>query len=198
MSNSVAEGDLFAYTFDHFHSLKALLNCFKEKENYDFYENYYNWDCQCQSQNCTHKARIYHFYCKQQNLGFRVVYYPLLKKFHITIENKNIHSSPFYFKAFHNSYVYHHLKEIVILWTRLNIKYKTFDYCEKILNDYILYKQNIENYLIMIEVGARFRNQCIMHIFPLEVQKKVYDTVVKACCDGKLKECEEFAEGLFQ
>ena len=72
MSNSVAERDLFPYTFDHFHSLKALLNCFKEKKNYEFYENSYNYDCPCQSYNCRHTARVYGVYCKEQNLGFRV------------------------------------------------------------------------------------------------------------------------------
>ena len=132
MSNSVAEKDLFAYTFDHFHSLKAFLNYFKEKENYDYYESYYNYDCQCQSHNCTHKARVYGVFGQQQKLGFRIVYNPLLKKFHITIENKNVHGSTFYFKAFENSYVYHHLIKIVSVWTRLNIKHKSFVDCEKI------------------------------------------------------------------
>ena len=88
-------------------------------------------------------------------------------------------------------------KEIVSVWTRLNLKYKTFVYCEKILNYYILYKENIENYLIMIEIGARFRNKCVMHGLPFEVRKKIYDEVVKACCDGNLMECEAFAKRLF-
>ena len=66
MSESLVENNLFAYTFDHFHSLKAFLNCFKEKENYEFYENYY--DCSCESHNCRHTARVYGVYCKEQNL----------------------------------------------------------------------------------------------------------------------------------
>jgi len=84
------------------------------------------------------------------------------------------------------------------VWTRLNIKYKNLKNCDNILNEYIWYQEkNIDYVLKMIEVGSRFRNQCLWHRLPFKVRKKIYETVVKAFCDGNLMECKAFAKRLF-
>ena len=86
---------------------------------------------------------------------------------------------------------------MVAVWINLVLKYKRVQYCDNILNEYIWYKEKIEHYIQIIEMGSRFRNQCVMHKFPFEVRKSIYNAVLKACCNGKLMECEAFAKRLF-
>jgi hypothetical protein len=93
--------------------------------------------------------------------------------------------------------VYENLREIICVWTSLNIKHKTLKYCDNILNEYIVYKENIEDYLKIIEMGSRFRNQCELHKLPLEVRKSIYESVKMTCCDGSMMECEAFAKRIF-
>ena len=119
MSKSLVEKNLFAYTFDHFQSLKALLNCFKEKENYEFYEN----DETDESRNrCI-------IYFEEQDFMLNIYFYPAIKSFHIFLEVGYYYSRSCLFYSFHlfrKNDVHHHLKEIFFVWTRLNLKYKTF------------------------------------------------------------------------
>ena len=193
MSNSsVAERDFFAYTLDHYESLKALLKHFnlENKKNYEFYEN---------NEIDVYTPRVI-IYCEDQDCMLRVYYNSLKKRFHIDVCVDYFSTEPYFteFRFFRNSYVYQNLREIICVWTRLNIKYKNLKNCDNILNEYIWYQEkNIDYVLNMIEVGSRFRNQCLWHRLLFEVRKKIYETVVKAFCGGHLLECEAFAKRLF-
>ena len=163
-----------------------MLKCFNKIENYEYYENY----------ECRHRV-IFIVENKILCLGFLIIHYQ--KSFNIDIEVEYFSSSPFsnYIDMFRNSCVYQNFKEIVCVWTRLNLKYKNFEYCKNVLNDYILYKENIEGFLQLIEIGSRFRNQCVMHKFLLEVRKTIHDAVKSAFCDEHVLECEAFAQIIF-
>ena len=80
--------------------------------------------------------------------------------------------SPFFsdFGLLKNPYVYQNLKEIICVWTRLNLRYKRKNYCDTVLTDYILYKEKIEDNLKIIEMGSRLRRQCLLHRLPSEVR----------------------------
>jgi len=111
---SLIKKDLFLYTDDHFHSLKTLLNCFfKEQENYQFYEN----------ERTDQIRNTCIIWSEEQKFRLNIYYYPAIKSFYIFLEVGYYYSKgPCLFYSFHfyrNSYVYHHLKEIVCLWTRL-------------------------------------------------------------------------------
>ena len=86
---------------------------------------------------------------------------------------------------------------MVAVWINLHLKYKEVEYCENILSEYILYNEQIKDYLRVIEMGSLFRNQCLLHIFPFEVRKKIYETVVKRFCGGHLLECKTVAKRIF-
>jgi hypothetical protein len=74
---------------------------------------------------------------------------------------------------------------MVCVWTNLILKYKVVEWCEKILNDYILYDEMITDYIMMIQMGFRFRNQCSMHRFPSEVRKTIHEAILNnTSCDG--------------
>ena len=86
---------------------------------------------------------------------------------------------------------------MVAVWINLLLKYKEVEYCENILSEYILYNEQIKDYLRVIEMGSLFRNQCLLHRFPFEVRKKIYETVVKRFCGGHLLECKTVAKRIF-
>jgi hypothetical protein len=166
------------------------LKCYNEKDNYEFFEN---------DDINVYRPRVI-VYREEQDFMFRVYYESLKKSFDIDVCVDNFSTSPFfiYFRLFQNFYVYENLRETICVWTRLNIKYKNLKYCDNILNEYILYKEkNIEDYLKIIEMGSRFRSHCLLHKFPLEVRKSIYDAVVRAYCDENVMECEAFAHTIF-
>ena len=91
-----------------------------------------------------------------------------------------------YFKFLQNEYVHKNLNQMVAVWINLVLKHKQVQYCDNILREYILYKEKIEDYLQIIEVGSLFRNKSFMHRLPSEVRKKIYETVVKSFCGGQV------------
>ena len=102
------------------------------------------------------------------------------------------------FNMCRNLYVIQNYEEIICIWIRLALQYKSFEIYENIIDEYILFKSKIEKFVQLIEMGSRFRNQCLWHRLPFEVRKKIYETVVKAFFgDGDLMECKAFAKRLF-
>ena len=73
------------------------------------------------------------------------------------------------FNMCQNLYVIQNYKEIICIWTRLALQYKNFKIYENIIDQYILFKNKIEKIVQLIEMGSLFRNQCVMHKFPMEI-----------------------------
>ena len=98
------------------------------------------------------------------------------------------------FNMCRNLYVIQNYKEIFCIWTRLALQYKNFKIYEKNIDKYILYKNRIEKYVQLIEMGSWFRTQCCMHNLPMEVRKKICYAVARVNCGGHFLECEAFAK----
>jgi len=98
------------------------------------------------------------------------------------------------FNMCRNLYVIQNYKEIICIWIGLALQYKSFEIYENIIDEYILFKSKIEKFVQLIEMGSRFRNQCVMHKFPLEIREKIYNAIAKDWCKGHLFECKAFAK----
>ncbi len=177
---------LFFFSIDHFRSLKDVMKCFEERRNFDFFES---------SSLEYHKAVLYSF---EHKMRFTVEFNEIGKKFHIELDIDLFGKSPFVneFNLFKNIYVRQNFLEIVFVWARLNLRYKRKTSCERVLDDYILYKEKIKNYVKIIEMGSRFRKQCLMHNMPMEVRKNIYDAILKTSIRQLLR-CNAYAKKLF-
>ena len=99
------------------------------------------------------------------------------------------------FNMCRNLYVIQNYKEIICIWIGLALQYKSFEMYENIIDEYILFKNKIEKFVQLIEMGSRFRKQCcLMHKLPMEIRKKIYNALAKDWCIGHLLECEAFAK----
>jgi len=100
----------------------------------------------------------------------------------------------FTFNMCRNLYVIQNYKEIICIWIGMALQYKSFEMYENIIDKYILFKSKFEKFVQLTEMGSRFRNQCVMHNFPLEIRKKIYNAIAKDWCKGHLLECKAFAK----
>ena len=82
-------------------------------------------------------------YCEDQEFMFRFYYDSFKTKIHIDVCVDYFSTSPYFtdFRLFRKSYVYENLREIVCVWTRLNINYKSFKYCDNILKNIFCIKK---------------------------------------------------------
>ena len=195
MSKTLVQNNLFTYTLQHFESLKHIpKKCIQYTYNNFEYDEYENLEFNSFSMTFENRdwGSFFSFYYQNNGvfkIGLRICGYDMNDEYY---SDKCV-----YFKFLQNQYVHKNLNQMVAVWINLVLKYKRVQYCDNILNEYIWYKEKIEHYLQMIEVGSRFRNQCLWHRLPFEVRKKIYDAVVKAYCDGNLMECKAFAHKIF-
>ena len=179
-----------------FYWLKRKLKYFKHWKNYEYLEKY---------KLGTETVVVYYGDPKvEKSFLFVVVHDPYTEYIGIHLK---VYTECFFkldedardfrsFDMYQNLYVTQHFKEFVCVWTRLALEYENFEVYEKFLDEYILYKKHIKNYVEMIEVGSQFRKQCFMHELPKEIRKKIYDVILKQFPEHLL-ECREFSKRLF-
>ena len=174
----------YDYTIDHYESLKNMVktnNCDGEFEEEDDKIKHLISFTFSNGDNC-----LFCFYKTSENtLDIRLMSGKLV----------NPDFQWFIFDKCRNTNVFQNLREIVSVWINLALKYRNPTVIKYILNNYISYKARIEKYLKIMEIGSRFRKQCLMHQHPIEGRKKIYDAVLKTS-PGQLMECREFSKNI--
>ena len=135
-----------------FYWLKRKLKYFKHWKNYEYNEKY---------KLGTETVVVYDDDPKvEKNFLFVVVHDPYTEYIGIHLK---LYSQGFFksdedakdfrsFDMYQNLYVTKHFKEFVCVWTRLALEYENFEVYKKLVDEYFLYKENIKNYVQMIEV----------------------------------------------
>ena len=179
-----------------FYWLKRKLKYFKHWKNYEYLEKYEQGT-----------ETVFVFYDdpnSEKGFLFVVVHDPYTEYIgiHLKVYTECFFKSDEHARAFRsfdmyqNLYVTQHFKEFVCVWTRLALEYENFEVYENIIDEYTFYREIIENYVQIIEMGCRFRKQCWMHELPMEIRKKIYYWIPKIFPKQLLK-CREYSKRLF-